>query len=171
MHIESYRALHAYEFMWESCIWLCESMRRCIHGSVCLCDNCVTVTMVIKCEWYIFDMVLKWRCEYLLYHVIIIWELLYLFNWLNENTYDCNIGRKWICVFVNPKYYVWVRIFFMLNVYVTFQWLFGRLHPCDVDMQVEETKSMWVVEDGERLLIFYAFGVLASRLWLGCQGF
>ena len=63
-----------------------------------------------------------------------------------------------MCTYIeclNLKYYARVRIFFKLNVYITLQWLFGRLYG--VHVQVED--------DLMPIHIFYAiiFG------FLGCS--
>jgi len=55
---------------------------------------------------------------------------------------------EYMYLYLNPKDYVWVHINFMLNEYLTLQWLFGRLHPRGVDLQVEDVWSTWVPEDG-----------------------
>jgi len=36
----------------------------------------------------------------------------------------------------------------MLNVYHTLEWVFGRLHPRGVDLQVEDVWLAWVPKDG-----------------------
>jgi len=45
----------------------------------------------------------------------------------------------------------------MLNLYITLRVANGRLHPCGVDVQVEDALLTWVSEDGWRLLVFYRF--------------
>jgi hypothetical protein len=61
----------------------------------------------------------------------------------------------------------------MLNVYLTLQWLFGRLHPRSVDVQVQDA---WEdVSTLGRLEAYSSFpcfchGVLVVVLWLGCLG-
>ena len=61
------------ESMWKMCVWLCAPMWK-------MCD----LTKVMKCECYVFDLVINWSCEYLLYP----WDdyfracLIYLINWM-----------------------------------------------------------------------------------------
>jgi len=81
-----------------------------------------------------------------------------------------------MCIYIwclNPKYYVWVHIFFMLNVYLILQWLFGRLHPHGVDVQVEDAWSAWVCEDGlmHTLLSMLLFWSLSSNVLIRMLGF
>jgi len=82
--------------------------------------------------------------------------------------FDHNLEER-LCLSSYPKNYAWVHIFFMLNLYLTLQWLFGRLHPRGVDVQVEDAWSAWVPEDGvfPIILIFLCFGVIVVVLWLG----
>jgi len=45
-----------------------------------------------------------------------------------------------MCIYLmcDPNILAWDHIFFMLNIYLTLQWLFGRVHPRGVDVQVED---------------------------------
>jgi len=67
MHIESNRAFDAYESIVEVVyvtMWINVKYVRIDY--VHLCKTCVLV-MVIKCEYYVSDLVIKKLCEYLLY--------------------------------------------------------------------------------------------------------
>jgi len=73
--------LHAYEFMWESCIQWCDYMWWCVHDYVnnwwFLCTWGDGVELWIM--W--IDLVITWWCKYLIYLEFMIWKLICLFIW------------------------------------------------------------------------------------------
>ena len=38
-----------------------------VYVTMCVYVVIVWLTIMMKCEWYVFDLVIKWRCEYMLY--------------------------------------------------------------------------------------------------------
>jgi len=102
-----------------------------IHVKVCI-RPCVFIW------WLVFDdsdevwMIYIWLGDEVMMWILAIsyddnWELLYLFNWFNEMKFE------YAYLYLNLEYYAW---------------LFGRLHPPGVDVQVEDVWSTWVPEDG-----------------------
>ena len=77
---------HAYESMWESCIWLCDCMWRCVRGYVsiwwylCTCNDGDELWIM----W--IDLVMRWWCKYLIYLEFMVENW---YSYLHENISWC----------------------------------------------------------------------------------
>jgi hypothetical protein len=121
---------HTCESMWKMCTWLCVTMWK-------MCD----LTMVMRCECYVFNLMIIWWCDYLF---ILLWWCLKLLSPINN----------WIRIHVNIVCLRWICIYDMLliilNLYIhsyypcveyfsPYLLRVGCLCPCGVDLQVEDT--------------------------------
>jgi len=154
---------------------LCESrvfeyMWRCVNDYVCSCD--------IWWWWRGVNVIYIWFGDKMMMWILVIFcvddfRINMFVDWIRPHVM-IEI-REWICISICdvliPKYYAWVRILFMLNVYLTLRWLFGRLHPRGVDMQVEDAWSAWVPEDGLMHILLSCFWSLSGSALIRCRGF
>jgi len=128
-----------------------------------MCD----LTMVMKCEWYVFNLVINWWCEYLFISLWWWFEIhcIYLNNWMRIHM-NMILLKMNMCIYDVVILILYIRSYFLYVEFISYptcgKWsptpLWCRLVGWGRIVSVSFPRTTW------SLLVFYRFdfGVLTN---------